>query len=120
MLTSEHKSGEPFTSVMITMHGISAGLVRFEVESTGIALHLYLDEPGTDIRVDLREQHSDTWDRDLAGLRTLAATAAAMADHLEAHQRAARIDSGSWECSGCGGRCIGEQTLTGLCRGCEV
>lgn len=28
------------------------------------------------------------------------------------------VDSSSWECSACGGRCIGARPLTGLCRGC--
>lgn len=29
-------------------------------------------------------------------------------------------DSRTWECGACGGRCIGERPLAGLCRGCEV
>jgi hypothetical protein len=75
-----------FTSTFTCIHGIAAEDVKFRTDDEN-ALHLDLDEKGTDIRTDIRPEYSDQLERDRRGLLALAAAATEMAVRIGEIQR---------------------------------
>ena len=65
------------------INGIDPDDVKFEVQADGIALHVYLDEQRSSIRVDLRPEYAHYREWNALGLRALAKAAIQAAQHIE-------------------------------------